>query len=294
MAGARVNNYSPSTADLTSLMTTVDGDRTGYVALSLTEYASTSRPEISGGSIIEVAGALFRFSTTEAISTASVTSTAAQFYYIEIAPTSSQCSAQFSTTVSVWREDLQGYYQSTISNNRHIGKTYFTGADYTVKNMITVRDKYATNIFHCREEQASGTHGGTFTAGAWRTRVLNTILTNDIGASLASNQITLPPGKYKIHASCPAYFVDGHKAILYNVTAADTSIVGTSEYAYVTAATPTPVTRSFVNGVITISVNTVFELRHRCEATTATTGLGCAVTLGVAEVYSEIIIEKIT
>jgi hypothetical protein len=135
MAGYRVNNYDTSTANITSLMETIDATRTGYIALSLTEYDSTARPEIAGGSLVEVAGALFRFSTTEAISTAGVTSTAAQMYYIRLVPTSSQCSAQFSTTASAWREDLQGYYHSTTSNNRVVGATYFTGADYTAKTL---------------------------------------------------------------------------------------------------------------------------------------------------------------
>lgn len=135
MAGYRVNNYDTSTANITSLMETIDATRTGYIALSLTEYDSTARPEIAGGSLVEVAGSLFRFSTTEAISTAGVTSTAAQMYYIRLVPTSSQCSAQFSTTASAWREDLQGYYHSTTSNNRVVGATYFTGADYTAKTI---------------------------------------------------------------------------------------------------------------------------------------------------------------
>lgn len=137
MAGARVNNYSPSTADLTSLMATVDGDRVGYSAVSLTEYLSTSRPAIAGGSLIEIAGALFRFSTTEAISTAGVTSTAAQYYYIRFSPSSSECSVGFSTTEPTWRTDLQGLYHSTISADRCLDrKIYFDGTDYIYKATI--------------------------------------------------------------------------------------------------------------------------------------------------------------
>jgi len=137
MAGYRVNNYSPSTADLTSLMATVDGDRVGYSAISLTEYLSTSRPAIAGGSLIEIAGALFRFSTTEAISTAGVTSTAAQYYYIRFSPSSSECSVGFSTTEPTWRTDLQGLYHSTISADRCLDrKIYFDGTDYIYKATI--------------------------------------------------------------------------------------------------------------------------------------------------------------
>jgi len=118
-------------------MGTLDGTRIGYVALSLTNYNSTSRPAISAGSLIEVAGTLFRFSTEEAISTAGITSTAENVYYIRLVPSSSECSAQFSTTAGVWREDLQGYYQSTTSNDRVLGATYFTGSDYISKHIYS-------------------------------------------------------------------------------------------------------------------------------------------------------------
>jgi len=143
MAGARVNNYSPSTADLTSVMGTLDGTRTGYIALSLTNYNSTSRPAISAGSQVEVAGALFRFSTEEAISTASVTSTATNTYYIRLVPSSSECTVQFSTAAPVWREDLQGWYQSTASANRYAHFTMqFSAGDYINKSEFSERSVY--------------------------------------------------------------------------------------------------------------------------------------------------------
>jgi hypothetical protein len=288
MAGTRVSNYGAGDPNITALMVTNNLTFRGLCSASLTNYDTTDEPEIAAGSVVEVGGTLYEFGADEAIGG----SPSDGLVYIKLIPSWASVTAEFTNDAPVWRDDLQGWYQSAISVNRYMPVEIFLSSTQYIKRVL--RHDVNTNIAHFREEQASGTHGGTFTAGAWRTRVLNTILTNDIGASLASNQITLPPGKYKIHASCPAYFVDGHKAILYNVDAASDAIVGTSEYAYVTAATPTPVTRSFVNGVIQVVSETVFELRHRCESTTATTGLGCAVTLGVVEVYSEILIEKIT
>jgi len=177
MAGYRVNNYDTSTANITSLMETIDATRTGYIALSLTEYDSTARPEIAGGSLVEVAGALFRFSTTEAISTAGVTSTAAQMYYIRLVPTSSQCSAQFSTTASAWREDLQGYYHSTTSNNRVVGATYFTGADYTSKAIYIdrsiTRDRVVTGISTFTTPAAAGYSTITVVMNGVVSKILN-------------------------------------------------------------------------------------------------------------------------
>ena len=77
----------------------------------------------------------------------------------------------------------------------------------------------ATTLGHWREQQTAGTAGGTFTAGAWRTRGLATEVTNTIsGASLAANQITLAAGTYDIDAHAVAFRVDGHVAKLYNIT----------------------------------------------------------------------------
>ena len=54
-----------------------------------------------------------------------------------------------------------------------------------------------TKLLHMRDEKANGTQGGTFTSGSWYTRDLNTVVTNEInGASLSSNQFTLPAGDY--------------------------------------------------------------------------------------------------
>ena len=54
-------------------------------------------------------------------------------------------------------------------------------------------------FLHVRDEKAANTPGGTFTASAWQKRDLNTVKTNQIsGASLASNQITLPAGTYHV------------------------------------------------------------------------------------------------
>jgi len=63
------------------------------------------------------------------------------------------------------------------------------------------------------DTKSSGTHGGTFSSGAWRTRDLNTIVSDTGGhASLSSNQITLEAGTYECFISCPAFDVENHKA----------------------------------------------------------------------------------
>lgn len=139
MSGARVNNYSPSTDVLNGPMESVDDSMIGALALSLTNYTSTLRPTISALSFVEISGSLFKFSTENIISTTGVASTAACDYYINLVPSSSECSAQFSTVVPTWRTDYQGYYENSTSVNRVVGEMYFNGVDYIDKKLYYSR-----------------------------------------------------------------------------------------------------------------------------------------------------------
>ena len=141
-------------------------------------------------------------------------------------------------------------------------------------------------LLHVQDQQAATTNGGTFTTGAWRTRVLNTAITNEItGASLASNQITLPAGTFYCDASAPAFEVDNHKAKLYNITTSADILIGTTENANNAVAVTN---RSFVSGRFTLAAASVIELQHNCQSTKATTGFGLALGFSVVEVYSDI------
>lgn len=135
-----------------------------------------------------------------------------------------------------------------------------------------------------REELAAGTDAGTFTAGAWQTRVLNTEASDAGGlAALSSNQITLAAGTYECDISCPAGVCAAHQAKLYNVTDAADVLIGTSEY---TDTGNTTYTRSRITGRFTIAASKALEVRHRCGTTKATDGLGRAANFGVDEVYA--------
>lgn len=149
-------------------------------------------------------------------------------------------------------------------------------------------------ILHIQDQKASGTDGGTFTSGAWRTRVLNTILTNSItGASLSSNQITLLAGTYKYTVSAPAFDCNRHKSKLYNITDAADERIGTSEFSNPAGASSDS-TKTFITGVLILTETKVFEIQHRCLTTSGgTNGLGVAVSFGVVEIYSDVFIEKI-
>lgn len=139
-----------------------------------------------------------------------------------------------------------------------------------------------------RDEQASGTDGGTFTAGSFVTRVLNTIVHDSGGhAAVASNQITLAAGTYRYRVRCPGFRCNVHRAQLYCVT--DAAEVLTGESAYSGNGGDYAVTTAEVSGEFTIAVSTVYEVRHRCGVTRATNGLGVASGFaGVIEAYAQI------
>lgn len=142
------------------------------------------------------------------------------------------------------------------------------------------------NYIFIREEQVSGTNGGDFIFGDWRTRTLNTKIIDSGGfASLASNQITLVAGTYRVKALGPAHTVSKNKLRLRNITDGTDLIIGSSERAF---AADNTVTQANLIGVIVLADTKVIELQHRCETTRTTYGFGIACGFGVIEVYSQI------
>ena len=122
------------------------------------------------------------------------------------------------------------------------------------------------------DQKGDTTAGGTFTSGAHRIRDLNTEVFDPDGiVSLSSNQFTLQAGTYLIRWSAPAYKVDRHATRLFNVS--DSSAIQDGSSAFTTNADAV-VTRSFGNARVTLASAKAFEIRHKCEVTKTTNGLG--------------------
>lgn len=150
-------------------------------------------------------------------------------------------------------------------------------------------------IIILEDQKTTGTAGGTFTSGAWRTRTLNTEVADTGGnCSLSANQFTLDAGTYEIEASAPAFFVFRHQIRLQNVTDGTTTLVGTSECTDNTVANDQ--SRSFIWGRFTIASSKAFEIQHQCQNTLATNGLGLAVGTGFTvanELYTQVWLRKV-
>ena len=156
--------------------------------------------------------------------------------------------------------------------------------DLSGKTLTLSAAQRANDYIEVRDEQTSGTNGGTFTSGAWQTRTLNTEHADAGGhASLASNQITLAAGTYVAEIRAPARACGFHQARLRNVTDGATELVGSSNESG-TGSGQTAF--SIITGKFTIASSKVFEVQHRCQATASTTGFGSANSFGEVEVYT--------
>ena len=166
--------------------------------------------------------------------------------------------------------------------------TTFLRGDNT---FASAQGKFESQLLHVRQEVNSGTDSQTLSNAGANTRVLDTVKTNEItGASLSSNEITLPAGTYFCLASAPAYLTSNHQAILFNTTDSSTTLVGTTEHAWNNGYTTT---HSFVRGRFTISGTKGFTLRHYVGQTRNTSGGGTGFGNGFVDVYAEVMIWKV-
>jgi len=97
----------------------------GLIALSLTNYDTTSLPAIASGSVVEVNGAVGRAASEQAIS-GSVSSGVLNYIYID----ASTWVPTWTVSVPAWDTVKQGWYSG---NNRYVGGCYYDGSNYKPK-----------------------------------------------------------------------------------------------------------------------------------------------------------------
>jgi hypothetical protein len=141
-----------------------------------------------------------------------------------------------------------------------------------------------------RDRKTLGTDGGTFTQDAWQTRALNYEQDNDIDdCSLASNQVTIPPGIYQVRCFACANNVDRNKLRIYDTTASAILLEGMSGKCNVAGNDFLAV----CEGRFSVDVRSVIELQHRCETTNAGNGFGESTSIGSYEYFAEMHIWQI-
>jgi hypothetical protein len=131
-----------------------------------------------------------------------------------------------------------------------------------------------------------GSEGGTFTAGDWVTRVINTEISDpdSLGALPGSNWITLPAGTYECNVRAPAHAVGLHKLRLYDVVGAAAIANGENAEARVATLAQTCAT---VRRRFTLATEKYVAIQHQCQTTRATDGLGRATSFtDTEEIYT--------
>jgi hypothetical protein len=148
-----------------------------------------------------------------------------------------------------------------------------------------------TKIAYVFDEKPSTTDGGTFNAGAWRTRDLGHEDDPNSIVSVSSNQFTLSEdGDYYIHFSAPAFDVNRHQTRLQTST-------GVYAYGNVSNSDVSDPSHTLSQGhmLITISgTNITFEVQHRSSSSKPAHGFGIATDFGNVEVYTQVVIYKLT
>jgi hypothetical protein len=171
------------------------------------------------------------------------------------------------------RKDLKGFYHPHHSW-RCVGVCFNDSSS----NLVLVSHVPYNSEVHEQEiiifdEKTTNADGGTFTAGAWQTRDLNTVKGDSI-ALVDTNQVRLLAGACDqiISSSAPAYKVDSHKSKLRDITKSVDIAIGkvTSSDSSVGGDT----TNSTIEHTMKVDVSKSIELQHYAQATRTTTGFG--------------------
>lgn len=140
------------------------------------------------------------------------------------------------------------------------------------------------------DTKAANTAGGSSSAGAFRTRDLNTIDSDDDSiVSLSTNQISLGEGTYRVRGHTLTHATGNIKSRIRNITDSSDTIIGSNGF----QSTAGIATYSFVEGQFTIASTKTFEFQIRTSLSRGTDGLGLQVNLGVSEVYTVLEIWKV-
>ena len=220
--------------------------------------------------------------------------------------------AQFDTAVTdgnivyVW-DDITGKSASTDALNSATTTVNVSSATAPTTGQVLTATSWTAatwqtpawwggvDIMMIQDQKTSGSDAGWLpTVDAWNTRDLNTILENWISwASLSSNVITLPAWTYRINFTAPWFDCNEMQTRLQNTTDTTTAVIWSSTLS--DSTDPSTVT-SIWFWYFTIASSKNFEMQTNIDALAwdASETLWREAARGINEVYSQILIEKIS
>lgn len=163
--------------------------------------------------------------------------------------------------------------------------------NYTLSGVLTQAQADARYVgigyMLVQDQKPNGTSGGASVVGT-QTRDLNTVVVNTIaGASLATNQITLPSGTYRVKARTPIGSANGNQSLFVNITDTITYFGSSNDGETLINS------HSFLECRFSIASAKVFELQHWIFNAIGD-GLGYPSITGISsnEIYSSVEIFK--
>ena len=163
---------------------------------------------------------------------------------------------------------------------------------------VTVGAAPATPFMHVREEQSAGTNSQNTSLSSFpgTVRTINTVVSNTIsGASLASDQLTLPAGVYEIYCWAPAVGVGNshsrHQAYLERVAGSSVILIGTVAQLNGTSGGFTSGSPSLISGRFTLAATETVQIRHMSNAGNG--GQNLAGGTGLSAVYTTLSLTKV-
>jgi hypothetical protein len=117
-------------AQVTVSANQIDKQRLGYQAISLTNFALTTEPQIAAGSKIEIGGALFEFTALESGTGWAGIANSSQVYF-KLTVSGATVTWSYTVTAPTWDTAKQGWYSGS---DRYFGGCYKdSGGNYTKK-----------------------------------------------------------------------------------------------------------------------------------------------------------------
>jgi len=176
----------------------IEKQRLGYQAISLTNFDNDSEPQVCAGSTIEIAGALFEFTSNESITGWGAIGNNNDVY-IKCVVSGTSVTAEFTTAAPTWSESKQGWY---VGLDRYIGGLYKDASgNYTKKRYLkTIETTSAGELLNPDCVKTSNIQDlAIATAKIANSAVSQAKLETsqgEVDASVSGSNVTLPGGEY--------------------------------------------------------------------------------------------------
>lgn len=216
----------------------------------------------------------------------SVSGASVTFSLVAIAGETDSDAFPSATVDALWSGSRGGFYSTS---NRIVGVIYVNGSG-NLSIIYNTQKQFKNNEFLRLPRFAefnSVTIDSGFLLGSNKTTLDLTIRNEIDGMSLASSQITCPPGRYKIYGYCQIHATSAgtvRGTVIYDATNAVNLIYGGATYMNSTDAI------SPFMGIVTIATESLIELRVNCVSSD---GSGNTIPPTMRGDWRKIIFEKV-